>query len=96
MLFVVTGQDKPGAHEARRAARPDHLAHWQSLGERLKLAGPFLDENGNPCGSLIIIDVDDGAEANRLANADPYVTSGVFASKSIQRWNWAINPPEGD
>lgn len=93
MLFVVTGKDKPGALDARMAARPDHLDHWKSLGDNLLAAGPFLDDECNPCGSLIIIDVADQAEAERLAEADPYVAACVFASKEVRRWNWAINAP---
>jgi len=95
MLFVVTGTDRPGALEDRLATRPDHLAHWQALGKGLDGAGPFLDEKGDPCGSLILIDVEDESAANRLADTDPYVDKGVFESRSVKRWNWALNKPEG-
>jgi hypothetical protein len=95
MLYVIIGNDRPGALEDRLAARPDHLAHWQSLGDGLKAAGPFLDAFGKPCGSLIIADIESEAAAQRHADADPYSVRGVFESKTVRPWNWAINPPEG-
>lgn len=45
----------------------------------------MLDENGNMCGSLIVMDVDDLAAAQAFNAADPYQTSGVFTRVEISR-----------
>ena len=42
----------------------------------MKLAGPLTDG----AGSLIVLDATDLDAARRIADADPYVTGGVFAS----------------
>jgi len=94
MLFVIEARDKPGALEVRLAARPDHVAYLEGLGERLVLAGPFLDDNEKPCGSLVIIKAESLEDAKEIAGRDPYVGAGLFASSEVRRWNWAINRPE--
>ena len=56
-LFAVICRDKPGRLDARMTTREAHLA-WLNGSGRVQLAGPFL-EDGNPCGSLLIIEADD-------------------------------------
>jgi uncharacterized protein YciI len=46
MLYAVICTDKPGALETRKATRREHLEHLKTLGPRLKIAGPFLTEDG--------------------------------------------------
>ena len=46
-------------------------------------AGPFIDEEGQPCGSILIFQADDLASARRFAASDPYVVEGVFASHEV-------------
>lgn len=93
MYFVISGRDRPDALEKRKATRAAHLSYWQDLGDQLKLAGPYLDDNGNPTGSLIIIDVPSMTAARTYAEADPYVTQGVFESVGVTEWHWAVNEP---
>jgi uncharacterized protein YciI len=40
-----------------------------------RLAGPLLDDGGQPVGSVVIIDAPDRAAAETLARADPYVAA---------------------
>lgn len=94
MYFVISGRDRADALEKRKETRAAHLAYWKDLGDQLKLAGPYLDEEGNPTGSLIIIDVPSLTAARTYAEADPYVTQGVFESVGVTEWAWAVNPPE--
>ena len=91
MLFVIQCRDKAG-HEAVRAdARPDHLEYLAKFEGRLKVAGPLLAEDGaSPRGSLIIIDLESRAEAERFATNDPYARAGLFEAVSITPWRASV------
>ncbi len=81
MLFVIIGRDGPDAKELRPKIRPDHLAHlapYDAQG-RVRLAGPLTDGTG----SLIVLEAADLAEAQAIADADPYRQRGVFAEVDI-------------
>lgn len=86
MLFALISADKPGSLELRLATRPQHLAYLQAYIDRLVEAGPLLDQEGRPCGSLVIIDVKDRAEAEGFAVEDPYTKVGLFESTIIRGW----------
>jgi uncharacterized protein len=94
MLFALLCTDKPNSLELRMKLRPDHLAFLDGLGEKLKAAGPFLDDAGNPCGSLVIIGADSRSEAEKTAAMDPYASNGLFASVEIKPWRWVRKNPE--
>lgn len=84
MMFVLTCTDKPGSLDLRLASRPQHLAYLETYQSKLIQAGALLDLDGRPCGSLLIIDVADRAEAAGFAEADPYNKSGLFESVVIR------------
>lgn len=92
MLYAIVGQDVPDSLNQRLAARPAHLERLQALQQAgcLLLAGPFpaLDSNDpGPAGftgSLIVAEFDDLTTAQIWADADPYVTAGVYASVSVK------------
>ena len=89
-LFLLFCTDRPGARELRAATRPDHLAWIGSLGDAVKLAGPWLDEaDGGPLGSMLIVEADDLAAARSLAATDPYATVGLFAQTEVRTWRLA-------
>lgn len=87
-LFAVMCTDKENHLETRKANRDAHLAYLKETG--VAQAGPFLDVDGNMCGSLLILDVADLAAAQDWAANDPYAKAGLFQSVSIQHWNRVI------
>lgn len=91
MLFAFIGYDKPNGLAHRMANRPDHLAHLHSLGDKLVLAGPFLDEKGDMNGSFMVIEAENQAEAEATYARDPFVERGVFASYEIRPYHIGIN-----
>lgn len=95
MIFVVTSKDKPGHLQLRLDTRPPHVEFLTKLNETgvLKFAGPFLDGDGKPCGSLVAIEAADKASAAAIAKEDPYVKAGLFESQEVQAWNWVFNNP---
>lgn len=95
MLFIVSGHDHEDGLQHRLAVRPKHRAHYEALGSDLILSGPYLDDKGDPIGSMIIIRRDTQAAAEAYAAADPFVVEQVFASVSVSRWDWFMNRPDG-
>ncbi len=84
MLFALICTDRPASLEVRMATRPDHLAYLERYATKLVQVGPLLDTEGRPCGSLLIIDVEDRAAAEGFAAADPYAKAGLFESTIIR------------
>ena len=76
--------------------RPAHLDHLNKLNAdgTLKMAGPFLDDDGKPNGSLVIVEAEDMAAARALAEADPYYQAGLFEKVEVKPYNWVFNKPE--
>jgi uncharacterized protein YciI len=97
MLFAVICNDKPGHLDLRMETRPEHLVYLEGLNASgaLALAGPFLDVEGKPNGSLLVIEAADQEAAQELAGGDPYAKAGLFASVEVRPWNWVFNRPEG-
>ncbi|MEO6396024.1 MAG: YciI family protein [Devosia sp.] len=91
MQFAIVAHDQPNALAQRLAVRPDHLKHIESLGAKMLLAGPFLDAKGDMCGSLIVIEAADLAEAEAICARDPYVTEGLFATYTVTPFRLSIN-----
>jgi uncharacterized protein YciI len=96
VLFTFICKDKPGHLETRMSNRPAHVDYLDDLNARgvLKFAGPFLDGDGKPCGSLVAVEAADRAAAEALAAGDPYAKAGLFASVEINPWSWVFNGPE--
>ncbi len=94
MLFAFICTDKVNSLELRMKLRPDHLAHLESLKGNLKAAGPFLDDAGQPSGSLVIVEAENRDAAATIARNDPYAIGGLFASVEIKAWRWAVKNPE--
>ena len=84
MLFAVICTDRPNALETRKVTREQHLAFLAHYKAAIQFAGPQLDVNGAPCGSLVLIDVQDRAAAEGFAAADPYAQVGLFESVVIR------------
>jgi uncharacterized protein YciI len=83
-LFAITCQDKPGALDARMAHRPDHVAYLKTQEALIRLAGPQLDDAGQMCGSLFVIEVADLDAAEAFSAGDPFVQRGVFGAVEIR------------
>jgi len=88
-LFAITCKDKLGALETRLATRPVHLDYLKAS-TGLKLAGALLGDDGNPVGSLLIVEADDLAAAQAQADNDPFTVAGVFESVEVRAWRVAI------
>ena len=92
MLYAILGTDVPDSLGKRRAARPAHLGRLGELKDagRLLLAGPLpAIDAADPgpagfTGSLIIAEFPSLESARAWADADPYVSGGVFAGVEVR------------
>ena len=84
-LFALIGWDVPDSAALRAEHRPAHLEGLESLvaAGRVRQAGPLLDPEGTPCGSLVVFEAESRAEAEAVAARDPYVVHGVFARHEV-------------
>lgn len=89
MLIALMAYDKDGALALRKANRDAHVAYLKSTGAVVQ-AGPFLDDAGDMCGSLIILDLPDMGAAQAWADDDPYAKAGLFRDVTLMQWNKVI------
>jgi uncharacterized protein YciI len=96
MLFAFVCKDKPGHLNVRMDTRPAHIEHLNKLNAEgiLKMAGPFLDAEGKPNGSLVIVNAETIEAAKAIADSDPYTKAGLFESVEVKPFNWVFNNPE--
>ncbi|WP_435140184.1 YciI family protein [Pseudopelagicola sp. nBUS_19] len=87
MRIALIAKDRPGALDIRKANRDAHVAYLKGSGDTIESAGPFIDDAGNMCGSLIILRVEDMAAAQSWAAKDPYKQADLFASVELVVWN---------
>ncbi|MCW8851024.1 MAG: YciI family protein [Gammaproteobacteria bacterium] len=92
MLYAIIAEDVTNSLQDRLAARPKHLERLTALQEqgRLILAGPHpaidTEDPGEAgfSGSLVVAEFDSLQDAKAWADADPYVTAGVYAKVTIK------------
>ena len=88
MLFAFICKDKPGSLQVRLDTRPAHVAFLEGLNAEKKLAfaGPFLDAEGKPNGSTVVVEAPDLAGAEALSTADSYPKDGTIAGVELPQW----------
>ena len=87
MWYAILGEDVNDSLAKRKLARPDHLARLEELKQqgRLLVAGPHpkidCEDPGDAgfSGSLVIAEFESLDAAQRWADADPYLSAGVYA-----------------
>ena len=89
MRVALMTRDKPGALQIRLDTRTAHLDYINATGV-VEMAGPFLDAEGQMCGSLVVLDVADMAAAQDWAANDPYAKAGLFESAQLTEWKKVI------
>jgi uncharacterized protein len=92
VLYAVISEDREGSLADRLQVRPAHLARLEQLQEagRLVLAGPHpAIDSPDPgpagfSGSLVVAEFTSLEDARAWADADPYITAGVYAQVTVK------------
>jgi uncharacterized protein YciI len=90
MLFALICTDRPGGTALRQSTRPAHLAYLDNHADKMVQAGALLDPDGQPCGSLFLMEAPDRATVEAFAAADPYAGVGLFESTVIRSFRRAF------
>lgn len=91
MLFAVQCYDRPGGLADRLDNRQAHLSYLEKNTDTIKLAGPFLNDQGEPIGSLLIIEAQSSEEVRELLAQDPYARAKLFETVSIAPWRLTLH-----
>jgi uncharacterized protein YciI len=84
MIWCIHCVDRPDSLALRQETRPSHVDY---LGQfDIPVAGPLLDESGEPCGSCIFLEAPDRAAAEDFARNDPYAIAGLFETTSVREF----------
>ena len=92
MWYAIISEDIENSLAQRLAARPAHLQRLQELKDdgRLFVAGahPAIDSldpgEAGFTGSLVIAEFPSLVDAQQWADADPYVTAGVYQQVTVK------------
>ena len=92
MWYAIISQDVPDSLEKRLSVRPAHLQRLQDLtaAGRLLIAGPHpaidSEDPGSAgfTGSLVVTEFASLADAQAWADADPYVSAGVYQQVTVK------------
>jgi uncharacterized protein YciI len=86
MLFVLHALDKPDHGHVRKANMDAHVAYLRTRPIKLVLAGPLLDADGAPVGSMFVVEAEDLAQVTRFTQQDPYTKAGLFGAVQIHAY----------
>ena len=90
MFFALRCLDKPDGLALRQQTRPDHLSHIDRYLDHVLSAGALLGADGNPVGSLLIVEFDDRPAVDRFLAEDPYSKAGLFAEVEVTPWRKVV------
>lgn len=92
MFYAIISEDIENSLERRMSVRPAHLERLKTLADegRLLIAGPhpaiYSEDPAEAgfSGSLVVAEFASLQEAQRWAEADPYVGAGVYQSVKVK------------
>ncbi len=83
-VFVLICRDRKDSLALRLDTREAHLAYVSGADIDILLAGPILDGEEKPAGSLFIIKAERESDVQRFADNDPYARAGLFDDIEIR------------
>ena len=90
MAFLITCKDKKKSLELRLSTREEHIKYLKKVKKKLILAGPILDKNDKPIGTVLILDFDKITDLKKFLNGDPYSKVHLFDEVKITRFKKVI------
>lgn len=94
MHFIAMCLDKPDSQSVRLANRAAHLDFLRSHSKSIPVCGPLLSDDGqNMIGSLLILQTENRAGAEKILAEDPYRKAELFGSVELRPWRWVVGTP---
>ncbi len=84
--FLIVCKDKKNSLKKRLNNRDNHLNYLKTLKDKLIMAGPLLNKNGKPKGSVLVIKFDNKTNLKDFLKKDPYKKVNLFESVSIEEF----------
>src|SRR5215471_18667578 len=98
--FIVTSSVGPNRDPSKATREQpfwnEHAAFIDDLVDQgfILMGGPLVDENGLPCGALLIVNADTENEVHENLKNDPWYTHSILKLKSVRRWQIFIDVRE--
>ncbi len=90
MAFLVKCLDKENSLSLRLSTRDQHLKYLKKIERNILLAGPILDKNNEPKGTVLILDFEDEKVVKDFIKNDPYNIAKLFDSVEVLRFKKVI------
>ena len=90
MAYLITCTDKENSLDLRLSTREKHIKYLKKIKRKLILAGPILDKNDNPVGTVLVVDFDELTAVREFLNEDPYSKVNLFKEVNIIRFKKVI------
>lgn len=84
MEFVLYCLDKAGHSAKRTQLRTAHLAYTANRQSVFRFGGPLLDDDGQPVGSLMILELPSRKALDMHMQGDPFFSEGLFETVAIR------------
>lgn len=78
MAYLITCTDKKNSLDLRLSTREEHVKYLKKKKKKLILAGPMLDKNNKPIGTVLMLDYDKITDVKEFLNDDPYSKARLF------------------
>ena len=94
--FAVYATDAPGKGAVRATHRPTHRARLRAHDHPVivRIGGPLLDDAGDMCGTMLVIEAQTQADVMQFVAGDPYAQASVYESVQIRPFVWGLGQPE--
>ncbi len=90
MQFAAICIDKENSEHIRLENRADHIEHLKKVKHHMLLAGPFLNNEGRMCGSLLVFNDMPLEDINQWLEQDPYNQANLFQSVEVKPFKKVI------
>ncbi len=82
--FIVFCKDKKNSLKKRLDNRDEHLRYLENNKDKLLMAGPILDNDDTPKGSVLIMNFETKDDLKKFLEKDPYALVNLFEKVTIE------------
>ncbi len=86
MAYLLTCNDKKNSLNLRLSTREEHIKYLKKFKKKLILAGPILDKNQNPKGTVLVLDFENIEQVEQFLENDPYNKVNLFEEVKIVKF----------